>query len=166
MQLESAPVSHDFFRVLGVSPALGRDFSGSDERVGAPPVVIISDRTWRDHLGADPHVIGTTIRLNGQGHTVVSVMAPGVEFPLGAALWIPLGIEQRIRERRRSTFLQAIGRTEPGYPGGQIAAEVNSLFERLAIEYPEAYSSSQRTVVTPLIEYWTGSARLHLLTML
>ena len=43
MQIESSPVSHDFFRVLGVSPVLGRDFNGSDERVGAPPVVIVSE---------------------------------------------------------------------------------------------------------------------------
>ena len=51
--LESAPVSHDFFRVLGVSPVLGRDFTSSDERVGAPPVVVVSDRVWRNQLGAD-----------------------------------------------------------------------------------------------------------------
>ncbi len=166
VHLESAPVSHDFFKVLGVSPALGRDFTSSDERVGAPPVVVISDRTWRDHLGADPHVIGKTIRLNGQGHTVIGVMAPGVEFPLGAALWIPLGTRQSVVEGRRSTFLQAVGRTKPDYPAERVAADVNALFERLATEYPEAYSKSQRAVVTPLIDYWTGSARLHLLTML
>jgi hypothetical protein len=44
VQIESAPVSHDFFRVLGVSPVLGRDFTSSDEQVGAPPVVVISDQ--------------------------------------------------------------------------------------------------------------------------
>ena len=51
VQIESSPVSHDFFRVLGVSPALGRDFNDSDERVGAPPVVIVSDSVWRNQLG-------------------------------------------------------------------------------------------------------------------
>lgn len=166
VQLESAPVSHDFFRVLGVSPALGRDFNSSDERVGAPPVVIVSDRTWRDHLDADPRIVGKTIRLNSQAHTVIGVMAPGVEFPLGSALWIPLGTRQSVVEGRRSAFLQAVGRTKPDYPAEHIAADVNALFERLAREYPEAYSRSQRAVVTPLISYWTGSARLHLLTML
>src|SRR5215468_3952036 len=44
VQIENAPVSHDFFRVLGVSPVLGRDFRDSDERVGAAPVVMVSDR--------------------------------------------------------------------------------------------------------------------------
>src|SRR5271156_300765 len=70
VQIESAPVSHDFFRVLGVSPVLGRD-----------------------QLGADPRIIGRMIRLSGRGNTVIGVMAPGVEFPRGAGLWIPLGTE-------------------------------------------------------------------------
>lgn len=90
VQIESSPVSHDFFRVLGVSPVLGRDFTGSDDRVGAPPVVIVSDRVWRNQLGADPKIVGRIIRLNGEGHTVIGVMAAGVEFPRGAGLWIPL----------------------------------------------------------------------------
>ena len=162
VQLEASPVSHDFFRVLGLTPRLGRGFSDSDERVGAPPVVVISDRTWREHLGADPGIIGRTVRLNGQGHTVIGVMAPGVEFPRGAALWVPLGIEQRVIERRGATFLQAVARAKPGYSRQQVDSDVSALFKRLASEYPEAYKISQRGVVTPLVNYWTGSARIHL----
>ena len=162
VQLEASPVSHDFFRVLGVTPRLGRGFIDSDERVGAPPVVVISDRTWREHLGADPAIIGRTVRLNGQGHTVIGVMAPGVEFPRDAALWVPLGIEQRVIERRGATFLQAVARAKPGYSRQQVDSDVSALFKRLASEYPEAYKISQRGVVTPLVNYWTGSARIHL----
>src|SRR5689334_2271662 len=54
VQIESTPVSHNFFRVLGVSPILGRDFTAADERVGAPRVVVVSHRVWRDYLGSDP----------------------------------------------------------------------------------------------------------------
>jgi putative ABC transport system permease protein len=166
VQIESAPVSHDFFRVLGVSPVLGRDFSASDEHVGAAPVVIVSDPVWRDHLNADPRVIGRTIRLNQQAYTVIGVLAPGVEFPRGAGLWIPLGVERAIVDRRGETFLQAVVRTKPGVTRERIAMEVNALFKRLAADHPEVYAQSQRGVVTPLIEYWTGSARLHLWIML
>ncbi len=162
VQLEASPVSHDFFRVLGVAPRLGRDFTSADERVGAPPVVVISDRAWREHLGADPGIVGRTVRLNGQGHTVIGVMGPGVEFPRGAALWVPLGIEQRVVERRGATFLHAVARAKPGYRREQVAADVGALFERLATEFPEAYSRTQRGVVMPLVNYWTGSARIHL----
>ena len=166
VQIESAPVSHDFFRVLGVSPILGRDFTSSDERVGAPPVVVISDRVWRNELGADPKIVGRIVRLNGQGYTVIGVMAAGVEFPRGAGLWIPLGVERAIVDRRGATFLQAIARTKPSVSRERIASEVNALLERLAADHPEAYTRSQRGVVTPLVEYWTGSARVHLWIML
>jgi putative ABC transport system permease protein len=166
VQIESTPVSHDFFRVLGVSPVLGRDFTSADERVGAPPVVILSDRVWRNQLGAEPKIVGRMIRLNGQGHTVIGVMSPGVEFPRGAGLWIPLGTDARVVDRRGATFLQAIARTKPGVSRERIAVQVDALFRRLAADHPEAYTRSQRGVVTPLVEYWTGSARLHLWIML
>ena len=138
----------------------------SDERVGGPPVVIMSDRVWRDQLGADPGIVGRMIRLNGVGHTVIGVMAPGVEFPRGAGLWVPLGVEQGIVERRGATFLQAIARLKPGARREQVAQKVNSLFARLAVDHPGVYTRSQRGVVTPLVEYWTGSARMHLWIML
>lgn len=166
IQIESAPVSHDFFRVLGVSPVLGRDFRDSDERVGAAPVVMVSDRVWRKYLGSDPHIAGRMIRLNGQGYTVIGVMGRGVEFPLGAGFWVPLGVESRVVERRRATFLQAIARVKPGVSHERVASEVDGLVQRLARQYPEAYSPSQRAVVTPLTEYWTGSSRVHLWILL
>ena len=166
VQIESVPVSHDFFRVLGVSPVLGRNFLSSDEQVGAAPVTIVSDEVWRDQLGADPNIVGHVIRLNGEGYTVIGVMPAGVEFPRGARLWFPLGVDQAVVARRGAKFLQAIARTKPGVSRRQIAIAVDSLFRRQSIDHPEAYTHSQRGVVTPLVEYWTGSARLHLWIML
>jgi predicted permease len=166
VQVESAPVSHDFFRVLGVSPVMGRDFASSDDRVGAAPVVVVSDWVWREHLRADRKIIGKMIRLNGQGHTVIGVMARGVDFPRGAGLWIPLGVDRRVVERRTATFLQAIARVRRGYSRNTLTTQVNTLFARLAADHPDAYSRSQQGVVTPIFEYWTGSARLHLWIML
>jgi putative ABC transport system permease protein len=110
--------------------------------------------------------VGRIIRLNGQGYIVIGVMAEGVEFPRGAGLWIPLGVERDIVDRRSETFLQAIARSKPGVSRERIAFQVNALFARLAADHPEAYTRSQRGVVTPLVEYWTGSARLHLWIML
>jgi putative ABC transport system permease protein len=166
VQIESAPVSHDFFRVLGVSPVLGRNFNDSDEHVGAPPVVIASDRVWRNYLHSDPHIIGRMVRLNGQGYTVIGVMAPGVEFPRGAGFWVPLGVESRVVERRTATFLQAVALARPGVSHERVANEVDGLIGRLARQYPEAYSPFQRAMVTPLTEYWTGSSRVHLWILL
>jgi putative ABC transport system permease protein len=165
-QVESTPVSHDFFRVLGISPMLGRDFSGSDEQPGAAPVVILSNWVWREHLGANPNIIGQVIRLNGQGHTVIGVMARGVDFPRGVGLWTALGVDRRVVERRTATFLQAIARVKRGYSREGLTTQVNALFTRLAADHPDAYLQSQRGVMTPIAEYWTGSARPHLWIML
>jgi len=166
VQIESAPVSHDFFRVLGVAPALGRNFESADERVGAPPVVLLSNWVWREQLDADPNILGQLIRLNGQGTTVIGVMPPGAEFPRGAGLWVPLGVDAQIVTRRGATFLQAIVRTRPGVPRSRLTGEVQALFKRLATDHPEVYTRSQMAVVTPLVEYSTGSARTHLWIML
>jgi predicted permease len=165
VEIESTPVSHDFFRVLGIAPAIGRDFVDSDERVGVAPVVIVSHRVWRDYLGGNRRILGQMIRLNGRGHTVIGVMEPGVEFPRGAGMWVPPGVEPRVVERRDATFLQAIARIKPGHPRDQVTPQVNALFGRLAAEHPDVYPPTQRAVVTPLVEYWTGSARLHLIIM-
>lgn len=166
VQIESTPVSHDFFRVLGVSPTLGRNFTAADERIGAPRVVIVAHWVWRDYLGSDPGIVGRMIRLNGQGYTVAGVLAAGVEFPRGAGFWYPLGVEKDVVERRGATFLQAIARVKRGVSHEHVAADVDALIRRLALQYPDVYPRSQRAVVTPLIEYWTGSSRVHLWVLL
>jgi len=69
-------------------------------------------------------------------------------------------------ERRTATFLQAIVRVKRGYSRNSLTTQVNTLFARLAADHPDAYTRSQQAVVTPITEYWTGSARLHLWIML
>ncbi len=91
IQVESAPVSHDFFKVLGVRPVLGRDFKDSDEHPAAAPVVILSSAVWRTQFHRDAGIIGRQIALNGEGYTVIGVAGKDVDFPKGAGLWVPLG---------------------------------------------------------------------------
>ena len=166
VQIESTPVSHDFFRVLGVTPAIGRDFSADDEHPGAGPVVMLSDRVWREHFSSDANIVGRMIELNGQGYSVIGVMGRGVEFPRGVGMWVPLGVTARVVERRGATFLQAIARRGRQVSHEAIANQINALFQRQAIDHPENYSKTQEAMVTPLPEYWTGSARLHLWIMM
>jgi hypothetical protein len=144
IQIESALVSHDFFRVLDVSPVLVRDFRDSDEHVGAAPIVMVSDCVWRAQLESDPHIVGRIIRLNGQGYTVIGVMGRGVEFPRGVGFRVPPGVEARVVERRKATFPQAIARGKPGVSHEHVAAKVDGLIRRLARQYPDAYSPSQQ----------------------
>ena len=69
-------VSPDYFRALGVTPAAGRFFDPQSAQPGMPPVVVVSDRFWRAHLGADPQAVGRTLRLNGRIATIVGIGPP------------------------------------------------------------------------------------------
>ncbi|MBC8166340.1 MAG: ABC transporter permease, partial [Bryobacteraceae bacterium] len=160
VQIETCPASSDFFRVLGVSPALGRDFTANDEGPGAAPVVMLSDRVWREHFGAKREIVGQLIRLDGIGHTIIGVVAPEVNFPRGAGLWVPL----RTDTRRGMTWLVAIARVRFGAPGLRNAAE--RAFQIQVADYPQVYSRTQHAVVTPVAEYLTGTSKPQLLVSL
>ena len=82
-------VSADYFRVLGVSPAMGRSFVDSDDHPGAPHVVVMSDRYWKSRFAGDPSILGRTLRLEDEPYTVIGVMpadfdAFGAENKCGA----------------------------------------------------------------------------------
>ena len=69
---------------------------------------------------------------------MIGVMAAGVEFPRGAGLWIPLGVDRAVVYRRGATFLQAIARTKPTVSRQRIVAEVEAVFQRLAADHPRS----------------------------
>ena len=87
---EQQRVGAGFFAVLGVSPALGREFSADEDRRGGPAAVILSHKYWQTVLAADPNVVDRAITLRGEPHVVVGVMPPGFHSGVEADLWTPL----------------------------------------------------------------------------
>ncbi len=83
-------VSTGYFRVLGVLPTVGREFTPDEDRPGGPPAVILSDRLWRTALNGDPSVLGRTILLKGEGHAVVGIMPASFRSEIDADLWTPV----------------------------------------------------------------------------
>ena len=82
------------FRTLGVAPALGRDFNEDEDRVGAPKVIILERPPLaRPVRRRDATSIGQEIMVNGVKHTVIGVMPPGFEFPVGAGAWTTMQID-------------------------------------------------------------------------
>jgi predicted permease len=110
--LAPAMVSPDYFSLLGVRPALGRDFLPGEEKPGAPPVVILSDSLWRRDFNADPGIIGRSVFLDNIAHMVVGVMASDFENPLylHRDLWlpVPLGSGQWIARMNDHSNLPAV----------------------------------------------------------
>jgi predicted permease len=83
-------VGAGYFRVLGVAPARGREFRGSEDVPRGPGLVILSHDLWTGVFDGDPGILGSTIRLKGDPHTVVGIMPEGFRSPAGADLWTPL----------------------------------------------------------------------------
>src|SRR5437762_508390 len=108
-------VTEPFFRLLGVSPVLGRVFRPEEDREGAPRVVVVGDALWRQRLGADPAVVGRTIVLDDEAFTVVGVMPAGFAYPKGAQLWTPLvRAAGPIAAMPGVWWMSGIGRLRPG----------------------------------------------------
>jgi predicted permease len=133
----------------GVSPLLGRLFAAEDNEPGANDVVVLSHALWTRRYGADPTVIGKTMRLTGVPHTIVGVMPAGFVLPpvMSARLvgvdvvlkeadfWLPLKIDS-LPERRDARFLFMLGRLRAGRSIEQSQAEATSIAARLAAAYP------------------------------
>lgn len=80
MRVNGLMVSAAFLTTLGVHPARGRDFNAGNDRLGAPPVVLLSDGFWHRRYGGDPDVMGKSLLLDGIDYTVAGVLPPGFSF--------------------------------------------------------------------------------------
>lgn len=76
----AARVTASFLPLLGVNPSLGRKFVEEENQPGRTPSVLLSDAFWRSRMGADPGVVGRTLRLDGQPAAVVGVLPAGFQF--------------------------------------------------------------------------------------
>ncbi|HEX7315760.1 MAG TPA: ABC transporter permease [Pyrinomonadaceae bacterium] len=159
--LESAKVTGRFFDLLGARAAVGRVFNETDDRMGAPAVVVISNRLWREHFDADPKVVGQTVTLNQTAFNVVGVLPRAFNFPEGIDLWIPLQAVANPRgmENRGVVYLQTVGRLKEGVTREQAEADLNAIIARLAAQYPETQATRQSVVLTPLADHLFGDAK-------
>src|SRR5688572_8217239 len=134
-----ARISWDLFRLLGVSPVLGRDFAEADDQPNAGGVVIISHMMWATRYQSDPQVIGRTIEINGTPHAIVGVMPPNFAFPEIQRLWIPLQ-PTLFKDPRDRRFLYTFGRLRPGVTAERARGELDTIAARLAGDYPASNS--------------------------
>ncbi|HSK09770.1 MAG TPA: ABC transporter permease [Vicinamibacterales bacterium] len=154
--------SANMLDVLGVQPALGRGIRPDEDRAGAQPVVILGDKLWRRRYGADPGILGRSIILNGQAHTVIGVMPPAFTHPQAAELWTPVALDPELQASRTAAVLRLVGRLAPGISREQAQAEVSRLYQDLAARYP-ATNKGLTTAVRPF--GGTGDAKPLLLTL-
>ncbi|MCA1732491.1 MAG: ABC transporter permease, partial [Acidobacteria bacterium] len=90
LRVDATAISHDFFDVLGVRPALGRAFTAEEDVVGGPAAAILSHALWQERFAGDPSILGRTIRLDGRDHEVVGVTEGGLRFAGEPQVLVPL----------------------------------------------------------------------------
>ena len=137
-RIGSERTSWNYFEVFQVQPILGRAFRPEEERDGEHRVAVISNGMWQRRYGSDASLIGQTILLDGEPHTVIGVLPPDFRFGLTITdVWSPFGVTGD--ESRGTNMLLSVGRLRPGATVRQADADMSRIADRLAEAYPEVH---------------------------
>ncbi len=163
--------TYGLFSILRAEPLLGRGFLESEDQPGHDHEVLVSYSFWRDHLGANPAVVGTNLQLNGEAYAVIGVMRPEFEFPFVSdpnfrpEMWKLQGWTPKERAIRDNHNYGVIARLKPGVTLEQARAEMNTISDRLAQQYPKDDKGWGATAI-PLRQDMVGDVRSPLLILL
>lgn len=168
-RFEGQQVSATYLHLLGVQPAIGRDFQDSEDQLNGPKVVIISNSLWRRRFAADPSILGQTIRLDDNSYTVIGVMPATFENVLvpTAEIWSPLQYDRSLPAdgREWGHHLRTLGRMRPNVSLEQASQDLDGVLKSMIQMYP-AVRFPQRLMVNPLQNEITGAVRPALLATL
>jgi putative ABC transport system permease protein len=128
-----ATLSWNMFPMLGIQPILGRQMREDEDVPGAPRVILLSYGVWQRRYAADPSIVGRTITVNGNPHTVIGVMPPKFQFPEQAQLWIPQAPIEFAAPRSARNLL-AMARLKPGVSLTDARADLGRAAGALAAE--------------------------------
>jgi predicted permease len=152
MDLRVTTVGASLFGLLGVPPALGRDFTAADAVPGARPVVMLSDRLWQGRFGGRPEVVGSLVRVDDTPAEIVGVMPPEFEFPMAATdgLWMPIVPTPDLTRRGLTPGgFTAAARLRDGVTLPEARAELEAINRQLEVAYPE----TNRGVVPSVVDH-------------
>jgi putative ABC transport system permease protein len=155
-RISGTRVSHELLETLRVRPLHGRGFIPEEEMEGGARVVIIGHALWKNRYGSDSTLVGRTLILSGEPHTVVGVAPDGFTFPEFSQFWVP--IRQSRTESRGNHSFRGVGRLNRGVSQEEARTELNTIAARLAEEYPET-NSDVGAVTAPLKEEFVGDYR-------
>jgi putative ABC transport system permease protein len=160
-------ISASLLPVLGVKPALGRNFLPAEDRPGDGRVVILSHDFWQSRFNSDPNVTKKSVSINGSDYKIVGVMPTGFafprptdipehfKFPRNVSVWTPLAYDPA-ELNRGFRFLTVAARLKPGVSVAEAQAEMKSISRRLQEQYPRTNANLEVTVV-PL--NWDAASR-------
>jgi len=163
-RVSCASVTRNFFNVIGLGAEIGRTFTEDEDKVGASPVVVLSDRLWRRVFNADPAVLGRPITLHDQSFTVVGVMPPQMTSPQDTDVWVSMmrrSNNPAWMDRSHHPMIYVWGKLRRGVTVDQARTEMKGIAARLEKTYPDT-NGGETTVVTPLLDNLVGKYRTNL----
>ena len=149
--INSRMVTAGYFKVMGATPQLGRDFTVADDQPGAAPVTIISHSFWQQRFGGDPNIIGKSVTLDDKGYTIIGVMPESFVHQGPPPLWLlmgPMNWQTHTRDVRIAGSV--IARLKPGVTIEQARAEINRVAQQLFQENPVANAGADKVTVVSL----------------
>jgi putative ABC transport system permease protein len=168
--IKGARVGVEFFRVLKVSPVLGRTFNLAERQPGRRRVAVLSHSLWRRVYGGDPDILERVILIDGEPHQVIGVMPASFRsLEHGWDLWQPLTIDPSDEaDFKGSFYLKFIARLNPGTAARQAETELRSLSENLHATFPNLITEEMIAAasVVPLQENLVKSVRPILLVLM
>jgi putative ABC transport system permease protein len=142
-RMSGVMVTADFFRVLGIAPALGRDFEPGDDDPAKPHFAILSYGAWQRRFGGDREVVGRTMLINGESYTIIGIMPSSfAAFPdPGTEIWaLPAFVLANVSRSHHGMF--AVARLKPGVFLLQAQSQMDTIAQRLANDYPNTNAHS------------------------
>jgi putative ABC transport system permease protein len=172
-RVRTGVVSANYFELFGVQPLLGRTFLPDDEKLGAPPVLLLSYEYWKNNFGSDAGIVGKTFEMNDKVHTVVGVLPPVPQYPNENDVYMatsacPFRSSKMHLEDRDMRMMEVFGRLKPGVTVAQASADTATIAVGLKAAYPKSYPESvgYTSSATPLQQELTQEARPTLLLLL
>jgi predicted permease len=168
-QLAGQFASANLFATLGMAPAMGRTFAGSEDSLQGPLLAVIGDSLWRRRFGADPKTVGSQMRLNGVNYTIIGVMPPGFDYPTSQSqIWVALWrhLDARSQRSRGNHRLSLVARLRSGVSVAEAGGELNGI---AAAIHEQAKNSGEITgkgaTVAPLAERAVANVKSTLIAL-
>jgi putative ABC transport system permease protein len=158
-------ITPDTLGMLRARPVLGRDFQPADGALGAEPVVINSDRVWRDRFDGRGDALGQTLRVNGTVMTVVGVMPAGFAYPVVQELWVALAVNPSLEGKDTRPTVEIIGRLNDHASRDQASAELATIAAQVAELDPQR-RRGVTVEVKPYVEEFIGTETVNLLSVM
>ena len=137
-RIRGAFVTANFFQFFNLTPTIGRTFAAGEDKQGAPKLVVVNEKMWRERLNGDPNIADRKLILNGEPYSVIGVVSADFKQPMDTEVeaWLPLAYFPGNSGKREARFLFGMGRLKDGAILEQARTEATTVASQLSQAYP------------------------------